>query len=104
MTAKKGARTELTDPEEEQILSWRALFLTSKARKRKTRAGGGYVQTNFPPPFADDLPRKPLFCDLCLPHGPIDSFPIIQLPPIGLERSQPTPGLFRLFRLLIRCV
>lgn len=40
MTAKKGAWTGLTDPEEEQILSWRALSLTSKARKRKTRAGG----------------------------------------------------------------
>lgn len=60
--------------EEELILSWRERLLVSKAKRRKTRKiGAGY----FPPPFADNLPRKPLLCDLYPPRSPIGSLPLV---------------------------
>lgn len=66
---------------EGRLLSGPVRFLTSKSGRKL----GIYAQVNRPPPFADNLPRKPRLYNLCLPHDPIDSFLIVPLAPIGLE-------------------
>lgn len=72
--AKKAGAYGLTEPARGRDLELARAISDFKSRRDDMR--------NPPSPFADNFPRRPLLCDLCL-QGPTASFRVVPRPHIG---------------------